>query len=796
MVRNQQSGDQGDSLNEEAPQIGYGYPTMRIAKALETAQQHPDEETRDRAWQKISDWVAVLDGMVTGRLSIGSRTPVASTPAWATLKVTQGGFVTGTLLAGGALQAHELALMGELGCEPRVKGRSLLNRYFISEAGLARLQEVLRAGRYHVAVPEEGALLVVARLVEIDRADEAKAIVASIAPWFDKLRFYPVLGDSVVSEASRSATEGSRLGFLDTRVTYQTIGETIESLEQVEPSQQILAQKETIDVWLPVYDQMVALFLETVEGAVPTLQTDENGQWVRSPEGKFPVVGGWPCRYYPKGWIAAAKALLKTFDQQAKVHRLCSKPWNRKNSLGQLQVYLRLCVKSPEALTGREVGRIRLILARYVAKHGQPESARAQAARERQIEQASVSLFSDHAEVMIDLLKQTDPNEGLLPEAIPEVLPPSLHKKMQRAVRAGTNELIERKIITSGESLARVLPQVSAPIQSAGIMDAGLKRLYEDIYQAFRQRRSLLLLNLQKQVQLEELPWVAEINKTRSSDDAVKASAQQALVEIVHLTLTSFPYAILPNKLIRELSAIAQTAQLDLPLTEEIAADIFMGDFSKKFLSAAIVAGKALENSLYAAYYDIHYQSVFRIRHTARESARAEWFWQLCADRAGLTFQFGRPANNGMIIEQQQILTTHNLAVLMTSDAMRKPIAAAFDGCYQQLAQDCFMWLVGRLQMNAPTWHAALIHLKNAAYAWRQMVFFLSMHGSADEFLLWAEDYLNQQPLDFQQRFRPALAGLQMAAAGESITQGDRTRERGARRFLGWFDQRYWLNGS
>ncbi|MEL7051004.1 MAG: hypothetical protein AAGM45_04365 [Cyanobacteria bacterium J06588_5] len=786
--------DQQDDSQEAGQQVGYGYPQMRIAKALQTAQQNPDQETRDRAWQKISDWVAVLDGMVTGKLSIGSRTPTKA-PAWATLKVTQGGFATGTLLAGGPLQKHELALFAELGCAPHVEGRSHLNRHFISEVGLARLQEVLREGRYRIAVPEEGALLVIARLVELGRAADAGTILRSIEPWFDKLRFYPVFSDKPYSVASRNLAANTT-ACLDTEVTYRTVEETTQSLEQISPNQQVLAQRETIDVWLPLYDRMVDLFLETVEGEIPTLRTDESGQWVRSPTGKFPVIGGWPCKHYPDGWAAAAKATIAAFDQQTKLHKLCNRPWSQKSSLGQLQKYLRICIDAPEVLTGREVGRIRMILARYVAKRGRPGSSQARAARQQQSVQASGPLFYDRAQVAIAWIKQFDPDEGLPSSVALPDLPLTVRKKVERSVRATLKELVEKKIITSGEALARILPQVSGGIQSAGIADDGLQRLYEDIYQAFRQRRSLLLLNLQKQVQLKELPWAAEIDRTRSSDYAVKASAQQALVDIVHLTLTSFPHAILPNKLIRELSAIAQTAQLELPLTEEIAADIFMGKFSDKFLAAAIVAGKALENSLYATYYGIRYRRVFDMQRGTpnRNTSRGDWFARLCTMRSGTSaFQYGRPANNGMIIEQQQILTTHNLAALMLSDAIAAQISVAFGDSYQQLAQDCFVWAVQRLQMNAPTWHASLIHLKNAAYAWRQMVFFLTMRGNTQSFLIWAKDYLNQQPLEFQRRFQPALVGLELAANGESINQSDRIRALGARRLLGWYDQRYWI---
>lgn len=69
-----------------------------------------------------------------------------------------------------------------------------------------------------------------------------------------------------------------------------------------------------------------------------------------------------------------------------------------------------------------------------------------------------------------------------------------------------------------------------------------LRQLYATVYRAFR-RRTLLLLDLQKQIQIEEMPWVACIERFR-------------------------------------------TAKIDLPLVEELAADIFMGAFSPRFILA------------------------------------------------------------------------------------------------------------------------------------------------------------------------------------------------------------------
>src|SRR5215510_14104639 len=107
-------------------------------------------------------------------------------------------------------------------------------------------------------------------------------------------------------------------------------------------------------------------------------------------------------------------------------------------------------------------------------------------------------------------------------------------------------------------------------LRAAAISDSALRQLYGAIYRAFRRRRSLLLLNLEKQVQLEELPWIAAIDRFRTDDPSNRELSKQALEEVSLLTLTSFPHAIFPNKLLQELRALVKTAELNLPLVEEM----------------------------------------------------------------------------------------------------------------------------------------------------------------------------------------------------------------------------------
>ena len=95
--------------------------------------------------------------------------------------------------------------------------------------------------------------------------------------------------------------------------------------------------------------------------------------------------------------------------------------------------------------------------------------------------------------------------------------------------------------------------------------------------------------------------------------------------------------------------------------------------------------------------------------------------------------------------------------------------ANLYDASFSPWARHCFTWICRRQQMKADKWHAKLIMVKNTAYAWRQMIFFLSLlpPGQLAEFVNWADEHLGKQGESYRERFTPALRGLQLAAAGK-----------------------------
>ncbi len=780
--------DENRDIETEGFQVNPGYALGQIARALTTSVEHEDAKTRELARKKISKWLQIFEGVINGTVHAGSRTPLVGVPEWATLEVVQGGFATGELLANGKILDHELALLKDLSISARGNERQALNSYFVTEDGVSRLREALSSGQYEIDVPEEGALLVVAWLLDNDHANMARELLDEIGPFFEKLRFYPA-----------PAERPRRLG---SRVYLQDVATTIRNLNNITPNRQILAQKEAIEVWTPLYDQTVDLFLETVEGEPPYLVA--NGKLSAK------VEGGRPCTSYPQGWKARAQGLLDEYAVKRQVHTLCEKPDRKKENFPQLRWWLQRCIDAPGSLSNSNISRIRLLVARYVSRRGMPQSPQCQEVRKRQAMQAGGPTHQEISKVVVSRLKQQPRNSGIeelnsIVEPVSQEesekfqiaaaasIPESILHKVRRCLIDTTDELIKKGVITSGETLARVLPQITSGLRAAGITDPILRQLYSSIYRAFRRRRSLLLLNLESQVKIEELPWIAAIDKFRRDDLSTRELAKETLQEITALTVVSFPHVIIPNKLLQELRALAKGANLDLPLVDEVAADIFMGEFSPKFVQAAKRAAGVLEGTLYETYYGIDYKAVRKLPEPKRRQQRSWYqrstggdkFVKLCSARAGVSYGGWDVATNGMIIEQQQILTTQNLAVLFDGLELTDELR----GHMISLAKQCFEWICNRQQANSPTWHALLIMLKNTAYAWRQMVFYLALLPNAciEEFLAWADSHLSKQQIDFQNRFRPALTGLQFAADGRVIDD--------AHRFLGWTKERHWLLG-
>ena len=786
-------------MTDRKIRVNPGYVFGQLEKALAASLSGNDEQVRARASEKVERWKSVIAGMLDASLDVGSRTPVKDVPAWATLEVVHGGFATGGLLAGGPLDAYEEALRNRIdGVEHDGDDRTAINLYFLGEAGRQQLLEMLRSGRYRIDVPEQGALPVAAWLLDEGEADRAAELIDGIAPFFDRLRFYP--------------TPDERPLAASTVVRLQTVGETAKQIEATGQAAEIERMYGALGVWLPLYDRAVSLFLETVDGDPPSLRTSDDGVPVRDARGAPIVQGDWPCQHYREGWREDARSAWMEFRNRLAGEDRCGTP---RRSIRQFFSFLEKCIEDPAGLTGRDVGKIRSVLASFAAKYGVPGSERHARLRAEQAAIVARPLHGALRRVIIARLGDHPTESGL--ESVDPIMaavtadearvhdvpggaamPPHFSGKLNRCLELPVAELVARGVVPSGEVMARLLPQISSQVRAIGLSDPGLRALYSAIYTAFRRRRSLLLLDLQHQVRLEELPWVSAIEAFRRDDKTGRGTADQILEQMVVLTVASFPQTILPNKLIQEFGSFAQAAGRKLPFTDELAADIFMGDFSEKFVQASKVAARMLGGSLYARYYGVPVDRILKIddvtkmsRYAAPTSAE---FTSLCLERSRIGKRdTWSVAQNGKIIEQQQILTTHNLAVLFDAFDLKDKLGVPLI----EPAMRCFEWICQRQRMKVVEWKAQLQAVKNCAYAWRQMVFFLSHADASDvaRFVASATNHLRSDSPEVRRRLSPALNGLSfIVQGGEFDSEG--CAPGGGRQFLGWATGRHWMLGE
>ncbi|MGW7679690.1 hypothetical protein ACWGID_03060 [Kribbella sp. NPDC054772] len=751
------------------------YAVGRLQHALERALVADDLAVRRRAAARVDAWRNVLDGMASGRLTVGSRTPVADTPAWVTLEVAHGGFATGRYLAEVPVDPDELARVPA--DAPGETDRERVNLWYLGDEGLAELGQALRTGRYRVDVPEESALLVVAWLLENRHDAAALDLVAELRPLLHRLRFTPTFTPSSLPSGAV--------------VRLQSVGEVGDMLRRATVRPQIAAQLETLRVWNPLYDRLVALWCDTVDGDLPELVSSEQ------------VVGGWPCRVWPDDWVERRRQWLDDYEAAATVHRTSQR--HAKSNFARLHAVLEQCPVDSSALSGRDVGWIRRALANTVSAHGAPGSEPRAALRMTQRSVAARPTYATLAHVLgarLDRfprdggLPSLDPIDGAVdgqeaPAAAGAAIPPHLLAKAARAVEAPIGELVDRGVISSGEVLARVLPQITSQLLAANIEDPSLATAYAQTYAAFRRRRSLLLLNLEHQVRFDELPWVEAVAPYRDRREQSTRAAAQSLRETTVVALTAFPHAILPNPLVGEFGALAAQADLKIPLVEEVAADIFMGTFTMKWRSAGCVASRVLFGTTYARYYDLptSWPTVEEPKGWRKRWGKptADDFAEACSIRAKEAQSAEKPgyvAQNGTELEQAQILTSHNLAALVDALDLTDWLREAAP----ELAGRAFAWAVQRQTQPAPTWISALQGIKNTAYAWRQAIFFLSFCTPAAQQDVLAE--LDGRAGVLGPRFAPAVIGLRQVIAGECFDATGRTS--GGRRLLGWSAGPHW----
>ena len=141
------------------------------------------------------------------------------------------------------------------------------------------------------------------------------------------------------------------------------------------------------------------------------------------------------------------------------------------------------------------------------------------------------------------------------------------------------------------------------------------------------------------------------------------------------------------------------------------------------------------------------------------------------------------------MIEQSQILTTHNLAILTGPFGVGELLPLDFEALARR-AWEQVLRLGGRIDANP----RPLRTIKDLAYAWRQTLFFLSRVDARAQaaFLAAMRADLERAP-DVAARMRPVVDGLAHVLAGGRFDATGRAGD--AHRLLGWTTERHPLLG-
>lgn len=758
----------------EPPEVGPnpGYADDQLDRALRTLIAHPDPAVRERALARAARWRDVADGLASGSLRVGTRQPVDA-PVWATPEVVHGGFATGALLAERPVGDDERDVASLAPAGGTERGR--VNRGWLSDPGLEHLRDALRTGAYRVDRPEQGALLVVAWLIDRDPLG-AVDLIDELLPWFDRLQLGPTLV--------------ARPGPVGAAVHVATAGEVAERLRRWRRNAKIDAMNATLGPWNALYDELVALWCDTVVGELPTLVAGR-------------PVGGWPGTRWPADFTARRDAWRRA-RAAASTGRPPGRHGHRKGNFQRLEAAL---ADAPDALTFRSRASVRLALANTVSRWGPPGSAARSTARALQAQVAQRPTFHRLSGVVLRRVAAQDADGGiadldvvLAPVEASEdagaagvTIPEAIARRVRRALDAPVADLVAAGVIPSAEVLARVLPQISGQVAAAGLSDDAIRELFARIYASFRRRRSLLLLRLEHQVQLDELPWVRALGPHRAARPDGVATARATVEQVVRVTLAAFPEARLPNPLLREIGALVTASSLSLPIVEEVAADLFMGVFTTKWEAAGRAASALLEGTIYARYFDMPSVEDWG---PPDPSPPAQWgvptsavFGRLCERRAEAAGGRGYGlARAHAILEQAEILTTHNLALLVDGLGLRAAVAADAP----ELAARALAWAMTR--RPAPDPASTRQAIKAAATAFRQGLYFLSLvpEDRQADVVRDAEARIARGRTPWTRRLRPAWEALAEILAGRRFDPSGRVGASG-RRLLGGGEGARWV---
>ncbi|CUG87091.1 Hypothetical protein, putative, partial [Bodo saltans] len=494
-----------------------------------------------------------LEKFVT--LAHGSRRPTKH-PEFLSLDVLGGGFASGELAA--VIKTDE---------DKRLQASLLTSR-----SGFGAMQALLTSGNYQVELPENGAMLVVAWLLEEGRTSEARELLAQLAPYMDEVKFVPTVVASPPPLAPTTASLGTVERARKQLAHAEARGAAKQALQQ--PRNDVNAEL------MDLQAQAVALLVQTLgPGELP-----RQGATVRNviPEScAFPFLLS-----LTSNSRRDATSITTKLEQLLQNATASNRHRRQTSATNALLCALREVSKGENAVSSDSLKivtvRIRVIMASVLSRRGAWGSEK----YEQHMRNVAISVQGDQrhiaARVVMARLGARQDFETLTAVEVERALEAmsiddaqrvvhsdsrilslprlkSCHRKAVKGAMEGTlEELLNYRVVKSGEEVGTVAHVLVSRFKSTQFTDVRLSRLYAEIATAFSRRRSLLLISgpgaLQHQVRMTELPWIvpllSEISKTRATQKLAQQPPELSFArELLVQYWKHFPVTLMPNKL-------------------------------------------------------------------------------------------------------------------------------------------------------------------------------------------------------------------------------------------------------
>lgn len=678
----------------------------------------------------------------------GERKPIKEFPEWVTLEVQHGGFATNKCLA-------------------KLEDTDTTNESFLTHRGIDRLNKMLESGCYKIEYPEHGALLVYAWLKKTGEDKKAEELLDQIKPFFGKIRFYP--------KQSTKSTNSSLM------VSKCNVSELEQSLLVKLNEQNELLNLQINELEYPITKlKLLALFSQTIEcehfpefelegkkkqvKRVKINETDKKKDkrvYASHPDCVKHTKQhgcGWPLQKVSEEWLKEAKKVYdsnkieidksqKEYKNGTTMHTLCTIV-QKCAQMALKETGVQIEKSKVEGVTSKEVTYLRSSLAGWKKKQydlsleskkginyfdylniqlkelenkkADLENTKNQNKEEFNCIKKRLGEFSGDGgipKVCMESLLSPFCMESLLSPIMTEISEKTV-KILSHGIEAPLEELIEKGIISSSEEAAHLADKIKSKIASSKYVDHELTQLIFCLYLAFGRRRSLLLLNYGKQVQSKDLPWMNPALFSNTEQISIEDRSQETANLLFLSVMKAFPHVILPNMFIGKLKSILEGNKPYLPLTKELAADIFEGGFAPVFAHSAVKSANLLKGTLYERYFNL--SGVFSdLSLDDSNQNKLDNFTSFCKNRSATSSSWFTTKNGG-IIEQQQIITTHNLAALVSYFNLQDKID------WNTLAMKTWKFILKAVSNHSAIKDKPLPHQKNIAYAWRQLVFYLS----------------------------------------------------------------------